>query len=175
METKDAAKNDYFMIMNKDYNTDSQTTITLNKELSKLEYFDANSGQWINFSDFTVANSGSKFSMLIAAGNGILFRPVWSGSLTNVLNKPANTIHLRNYPNPFISTTTFEYTVPEDQEVELSVYNTLGKKVFSYGKVFRIKGMYTESFDATGLPAGIYFYTLKLKNSSITGRMIHSR
>ena len=172
---KDAAQADYFMIMNKDYTTDSQTTIRLNKKLSKLEYFDATSGQWINFSDFTVTNSGSEFSMVIVAGNGILFRPVWTGSLTNVLNKPANTLHLRNYPNPFITTTTFEYTVPEDQEVELSVYNTLGKVVFSYGKAYRTKGIYTENFDATSLPAGIYFYTLKLKNSSITERMVLSR
>jgi hypothetical protein len=172
---KDAVQADYFMIMNKDYTTDSQTTIKLNKELTKLEYFDANTGQWLNLSNFTITNPGSEFSMVIAAGNGILFRPVWTGSITSVINKPANTNSLRNYPNPFTSTTTFEYTVPENQEVELSIYNTLGKKVFSYGKTFRTKGKYTESFDATSLPSGIYFYTLKLKNSSITGRMINSR
>lgn len=170
---KNAAQADYFMIMNKDYTTDSQTTIKLNKELAKLEYFDANSNQWINLSNFIVTSSGSEFSMNISAGNGILFRPVWEGSLTNVLNKPTNTIHLRNYPNPFVSTTTFEYTVPEDQEVELSIYNTLGKEVFCYGKAYRIKGTYTENFDASSFPAGIYIYTLKLKNSSISERMVH--
>lgn len=67
----------------------------------------------------------------------------------------------QNYPNPFNPKTTIEFSIPEKQNVELSVYNSLGQKVKALINKELDAGKHFVEFDASELTSGIYFYKLK--------------
>jgi len=66
----------------------------------------------------------------------------------------------QNYPNPFNPTTVIQFSLNEDSEVALTIYNLLGEKIAELIDRKMSAGLYSISFDATDLPSGIYFYEL---------------
>ncbi len=65
-----------------------------------------------------------------------------------------------NFPNPFNSSTTIEFTLPKSEYVELKVYNILGKEVTALvSKIFN-QGNHTYTFDGKKLASGVYYYQL---------------
>ncbi|MFA6598141.1 MAG: T9SS type A sorting domain-containing protein [Ignavibacteriaceae bacterium] len=94
------------------------------------------------------------------------------GSLTDVKNEsaPLDKYWLdQNYPNPFNPATTFSFSIPEGQIVELTIYNILGTKLMTLLNEYKQSGKHTLEFNATGLPSGVYFYRLK------TGQFIQTK
>ncbi|MFC2103204.1 T9SS type A sorting domain-containing protein [Bacteroidota bacterium] len=67
----------------------------------------------------------------------------------------------QNYPNPFNSTTIIKYSVPQRSIISLKVYDVLGNWVTTLFDGENSPGNYEISFNADGLPSGIYFYQLK--------------
>lgn len=170
---KDQNNNDLFMVMNKDSVNNSQVTIKLKNKVSKLEYFDANTNVWTDIFNFTTNNSGVEFSMLLTAGNGILYRPTWQTTGLNTTQSSLNQANVRAYPNPFQTAINIEYNLSDDQPIELTITDLLGKTMLSSTKKLKSKGKNTEIFNTSNLPSGVYLYNLKMKNSSYTGRIIH--
>lgn len=78
----------------------------------------------------------------------------------------------QNYPNPFNPVTVIRFALPVDSDVELSVYNALGKKVAEIIKGFRQAGEHEVNFNANGLPSGVYFYELRAGQLKLTKKMI---
>lgn len=62
----------------------------------------------------------------------------------------------QNYPNPFNPSTNITYAIPRSAFVSLKVYDLLGREVRELAGGVRAAGMYTVSFNATGLPSGMY-------------------
>lgn len=75
-------------------------------------------------------------------------------------NTPQGFQLFQNYPNPFNPTTTISYWLSAFSNVDLSVYNLLGQKVTTLVAANQAAGNYTVRFDASALPAGIYYYRL---------------
>lgn len=92
--------------------------------------------------------------------------------IENQIELPENASLLRNYPNPFNASTTIEFTLAEAQLVELAVYDLLGRKACSLLHEEMSAGTHRVTFDATGLPSGVYFYRLSAKGRAETGRML---
>ena len=67
----------------------------------------------------------------------------------------------QNYPNPFNPETRIDFTIPERQMVSLRIYNTLGELVTELVNEQREAGNYTETFNASNLPSGVYIYRLQ--------------
>lgn len=67
----------------------------------------------------------------------------------------------QNYPNPFNPSTTINYTIPERGQVELKVYDVLGREIATLVKKEQQAGSYEVRFDASKLTSGIYFYKLQ--------------
>ncbi len=70
----------------------------------------------------------------------------------------------QNYPNPFNPTTVISYFVGAQNaaplQVQLVIYNSLGQKVATLVNAKQNPGVYSVTFDASGLASGIYFYRL---------------
>jgi hypothetical protein len=90
-------------------------------------------------------------------------------------NKVFNTYFLyQNYPNPFNPKTQISYQIPnsEVQNVNLKVFDILGKEVATLVNEKQSPGNYQVEFDGTDYPSGVYFYRLQSGSYSETKKMI---
>jgi len=78
----------------------------------------------------------------------------------------------QNYPNPFNPSTKIKYSVPENGNVKLSVYNLVGEEVIVLVNKRVNAGFYEVTFNADNLPSGTYFYRLQAGNFIQTKKMI---
>ena len=79
---------------------------------------------------------------------------------------------LQNYPNPFNPTSKIGFSIPESGLTSLKIYDITGKEIASLLNEYINAGTYEYVFDASGLPSGIYFYTLTSGNFTKTKKMI---
>ncbi len=78
----------------------------------------------------------------------------------------------QNRPNPFNGITNIEVNLTEASVLSLEVFNVTGQKVYekNYGKT--AAGVHTLQFNGSDLPAGLYFYTVRAGNNTVTKKMI---
>jgi hypothetical protein len=65
------------------------------------------------------------------------------------------------YPNPFNSATKLQYQLAEDCLVSLVIFDIRGREVVKLAEGFKPAGSYETTFNASGLPSGIYFASFK--------------
>lgn len=91
----------------------------------------------------------------------------------------SNSFHLyHNYPNPFNSTTTIAFDLPEDAEVILKVYNLLGHEIKTLVNGSRMSGYQSVTWDGTDnlgdiVSSGAYIYRLQVDNGIQTRKMLY--
>lgn len=78
----------------------------------------------------------------------------------------------QNFPNPFNPTTNIVFSIPVAGNVSLKFYDALGNEVSTYLDGFVDAGTYNAHFEATNLPSGIYFYTLRAEGFAETKKMM---
>ena len=67
----------------------------------------------------------------------------------------------QNYPNPFNPSTTIEFALPQMSEVNIAVYDVLGRKVAELVNGNFNAGYHKVRFNASNLTSGVYFYSIK--------------
>jgi Leucine-rich repeat (LRR) protein len=67
----------------------------------------------------------------------------------------------QNYPNPFNPTTTIRFSIPERQNVLLTVYDLLGREVARLVNEELDAGLYSVVYDGTELASGVYLYRIQ--------------
>ncbi|MEO8210619.1 MAG: YCF48-related protein [bacterium] len=78
----------------------------------------------------------------------------------------------QNYPNPFNPTTIINFDIPASGSVQLSIYNSEGKKIETlYGGELN-SGSYSINFDGTKYSSGIYFYRLETNEMIFSKKML---
>jgi hypothetical protein len=86
---------------------------------------------------------------------------------------PGAIILAQNYPNPFNPSTVIEFVVPQTGYATVKVYNLLGQEVATaFEGNAEAEKINTARFDATNLPSGMYFYTLRSAGKVETKRML---
>jgi hypothetical protein len=66
----------------------------------------------------------------------------------------------QNYPNPFNPATTISFKVAKSQNVQLVIYDALGKEITTLIDQKLEPGTFEAKWDAGGYPSGLYFYKL---------------
>lgn len=67
----------------------------------------------------------------------------------------------QNYPNPFNPRTTIRFALPVSSEVELVVFDALGRRVQTLINDHMPAGWHQVGFDASRLASGAYFYRIQ--------------
>ena len=78
----------------------------------------------------------------------------------------------QNYPNPFNPTTTVNYDLPQAGYVKIAIYDLLGREVHILVDREQKAGKYEVKWNASDFPSGVYFYSLKAGDFSMTKKMI---
>ena len=81
----------------------------------------------------------------------------------------------QNYPNPFNPVTTIRFQLPKRCELVLKIYDTLGREVDTLIEGIRDAGEHEISWDASGLPSGVYIYRLSTRDVVITKKLIKTQ
>jgi len=100
-------------------------------------------------------------------------------SIKNNLNKirieieklPVDYVLYQNYPNPFNPTTSIIYQLKDEGFVQLKVFNSLGQEIATLVNEKQNAGKYEIKFDASRLPSGIYFYSIRVNDFVQTKKM----
>jgi hypothetical protein len=79
---------------------------------------------------------------------------------------------LRNYPNPFNAQTLIQYNLPGESEVNLSIFDILGRQVATLTDGDQDAGPHQVTWNAADCPSGVYFYRLKANENIVTKRML---
>lgn len=78
----------------------------------------------------------------------------------------------QSYPNPFNSSTLILYTLPVSSFTSLRVYDLLGREVATLVSGHQPSGDHSVTWDASGVPSGVYFYRLQSGDRSETKRIV---
>jgi hypothetical protein len=116
----------------------------------------------IDFYDRTVQKY--KFIILSTTSHPIGIEPQ-TGQVTDY--------HLKqNYPNPFNPSTTIEYSISRNANVQILIYNELGQLVNTLTEGQKKAGSYKAVLDGNNLASGVYFYQLIVDNVPETKKMV---
>ena len=135
--------------------------------------------------------SGSVFDYVVTVPGSYNYEcenhgPAMSGSFTATATAvdpgtssrlPAKYELLQNYPNPFNPSTTIGYSVPGPGSgwVKLTVYNLIGQELATLVNERKPAGSHITTFDASGLPSGVYVYKLNADGVTRSRTMIVMR
>jgi hypothetical protein len=78
----------------------------------------------------------------------------------------------QNDPNPFHDATSIEFSIPHAENVHLEIYDVLGRRVATLVDGRMGPGLHRTTWNATGVPAGIYYYRLIVEGWSGSREMI---
>lgn len=112
---------------------------------------------------------------LACSWSGKILKTTNGGTITFVSN--SNTIAegyflKQNYPNPFNPSTNIEFSLLRNEEVNLVVYDYLGREVQTLVSEPVSAGTYSVSFNGENLSGGVYFYKLTAGAFSETKKML---
>mgnify|MGYP005840254249 CR=1 FL=1 len=87
-------------------------------------------------------------------------------------NKPKEFELSQNFPNPFNPSTQIQFQLPQRADVNLKVYDLMGREVATLVNEARAAGQHTVTFDASRLSSGVYLYRLDTGGQIFTKKMI---
>lgn len=103
--------------------------------------------------------------------SGIFFNAADYTTGINEINSNISSVS-QNYPNPFNGTTTFNVNLVKSADLSVVVTNLVGQQVSEINMGTVSSGNHTVTIDASKLTSGIYFYTVKAGENSVTQKMI---
>ena len=121
------------------------------------------------YNDLVVWGVGPPYIILNTTSGG---QPINQIS-NNTEQKQMNYSLSQNYPNPFNPKTIINYSLFFNTDVEINIYNIIGKKVTTLINKKQKIGNYKITWDASIFASGIYFYSIIIdKKISDTKKMI---
>jgi len=139
---------------------------------SESYYFDGENWQDIYNYNFRYWNGTYNFCIKALTTD----IPSYVGSFENDIVPEAYSLE-QNFPNPFNSTTTIKYQIPDAATrhgvtVQLKIYDIIGREIAVLVSEEQKPGYYEVVWDASDLPSGVYFYKLHVGSYVDTKKMI---
>ncbi|MFZ5948781.1 MAG: T9SS type A sorting domain-containing protein [Stygiobacter sp.] len=162
----------HYKIYRKKYNEGSFTLVGLTSGLSFTDYYVTVQYDFFEDDIFyyvkTVDNNGN----LSSESDYVNVLDIWASlKIENVGEKEnliiaseevnSTALSISNYPNPFNPVTTISFSIPEESNILIRVYNILGQKLETIfdGKV--LPGQYNTIWDGSKYSSGLYIITLQ--------------
>ncbi len=82
---------------------------------------------------------------------------------------------IRNYPNPFYTSTEISFDLPEPANVKVTIYNTKGQKVQTIFNGYCNDDIFSKTWNAENMTSGIYMYVIEVGDETFSGKMILTR
>ena len=102
----------------------------------------------------------------------VKLRSLSSGVITQQTDVPESFELLQPSPNPFNPITRIGFRLHKQDVIDLSVYNTAGRRISALAAGEYQPGMYFVDFDGQGLSSGTYFVTLTSSAAAQTRKMM---
>jgi len=153
---------------------------------SRVVYLSTDNGSnWnaIN-AGLTIDNETNAYALSLGFSENNIFAGtrigIWRRPLSEIItgidkskeNVAAAFLLEQNYPNPFKSTTTINFSIPKNSYVFLKIFNDLGKEVRTLVNGVKPSGNYQIEFNASTLPSGVYYYRLQTGDFAETNKLI---
>jgi len=179
---------------------DSMTVILVNRDSKKtynsninLSSFNVNDGFYTSFQlsnlpktetfishtqnalvENTISVSSNKFSLNLPPYSVTAVRLVSTNVIADLENShvPNVDFSLKIVPNPISQTGAVSFTLQEDGEIDLSVFDTLGRKLNVLTSGNLSKGFHSFPFETSELAEGVYYCVLKSRNKQTTQRVV---
>jgi glucuronoarabinoxylan endo-1,4-beta-xylanase len=126
----------------------------------------------------TFVNAGDTTKKYIAVTDtGGKYQVTVLTNVRSVENLPKGFALMQNYPNPFLSSTTIGYELSTPSDVQVTIYDILGREVKRFTPGRQQPGVYALQWDAENdvnrrIATGIYFYRLQTKNGVEIRKMV---
>ena len=83
----------------------------------------------------------------------------------------------QNYPNPFNPITAFEYQLPKQSDIKITIFNNVGSKIQGWYFLQQAPGTYKMTWDGTNMSgkkvsSWNYYYRLSTDDFSQTHKMV---
>jgi hypothetical protein len=85
---------------------------------------------------------------------------------------PENFALAQNYPNPFNPSTEISFVMGQGSFATVKVFDILGKEITTLVRGDLKAGQHSVTFNAAGLPSGVYFYRLQTNSYVETRKML---
>ena len=97
---------------------------------------------------------------------------------TEELEMPSTFKLAQNFPNPFNPSTKINYSLENDSQIELGIYDLKGRKITEIHSGLQVSGQHAMEWNGVddlgnAVPAGVYICSLQLENSARTIKMVY--
>jgi hypothetical protein len=114
------------------------------------------------------SGQGTSWSFETPPGGGVVPEQSYCGlyfesetSIDENESLPLEFLLAQNYPNPFNAKTTIKYSLPEENDVTVEIYDILGRRIETLICGIQPPGSHSVVWDAENQPSGVYFYRIK--------------
>ncbi|MFQ5770753.1 MAG: alkaline phosphatase family protein [bacterium] len=87
-------------------------------------------------------------------------------------SEPHQFVLFGNYPNPFQKSTNITFSLQQDSQVTIVLYDLLGRKIETLFQGWRASGQNVVRLQAPNLPAGVYFYRFRVGHKEKVRRLL---
>lgn len=121
--------------------------------------------------DYVLVGASYNVEFTDYPGAAFLFHNDNLGLSEDTINDDSISFRLENHPNPFNPSTTINFSIHNDSNVELVVYNIKGQKIKSLANNDFTKGSYSIIWDGdddteSPISSGVYLYKLNISGKT---------
>jgi hypothetical protein len=121
------------------------------------------------FLDPSVNNNGANFGLWVAlaSGGNLVELPIFLNVNETLISQES----VQAYPNPAASQINVEYSLLENTDLTIEMYDLLGQKVFENQQNGISGKLNKHTIDVSGMKEGLYFLSLNAGSSRITKKI----